>query len=276
MQTASGKYKLGLKPVTAQPKLKLANYLTSDLPSVASLPLKFGHDNLVPSWGMDLNDRIGDCAIAAAIHTEMLYFAESGKTITFDQSLTPSNSAVVNYSAVTGYQPGPELSDPQDAPPNPTDQGTDIAALFKYWLQHGIVDGDGGTHQIVGYAGLPIGDWDTLLIGLRLFQTVTIGINVPDYAEQQFAAGQAWHVEHGLHRTIGGHCIPVVARDGDAVPVVTWGEETPMERPFYEKFCIAAVVGFSEEMLTNLRSIDAVDDHALRADLTQLNTGPIL
>jgi hypothetical protein len=272
------KYGLQPSPPGALP-LKLKNYLTpSLLPSVESLPSKFGHDALITDWGMDLNDRIGDCAIASAIHTTMLDLAEAGKTANWNQTLTSENSAAVNYSAVTGYQPGPELYD-LEAPPNPTDQGTDIGELMRFWMSHGIIDGDNKNHPIIGFAGLTVGDWNEFLIALRVFQVVQIGIAVPDYAETQFAAGQAWHVQRGLHKTVGGHCIPGVARDGsskvDTAHIVTWGQDIVMERPFYEKFNITAAVGFSEEMLINLKTIDGVDDQQLRADLPCLNTGPV-
>lgn len=270
-------HKFGLKP--PQPgalPLQLRSYLTpSLLPSVESLPAKFGHDNLITDWGMDLNDRIGDCAVASAIHTTRLYGAEAGKTFNFNDSISPQNSAVINYTAVTGYQPGPELYDP-DASPNPTDQGTDIGALMRFWQNTGIVDADGDHHPIIGFAGLTAGDWDEFLIALRLLQVVQIGIAVPNYAEAQFADGHSWHVQGGSQSTVGGHCIPGVARDAagtvDAAHIVTWGQDIVMERPFYERFNIVAAVGFSEEMLINLRSIDGVDDRALRADLQQLNT----
>lgn len=260
------KYRLGLK--TPQPgaiPLKLRNYLTpSLLPSVDSLPLKFGHDNLIQSWGMLGNDQYGCCAEASACHSTMLWTAEANHGAPFDTA-----AALQNYAAITGFNP----ADPA------TDDGTDIGALFRYWQQTGIVDANGNYHQIVGAAGLTVGDWDELLIALRLFQTVTIGIDVPSYAEAQFEAGQPWHVQRGRNRTVGGHCIPAVARTQigrvDTVSIVTWGAEIPMEKPFYEKFCIVAAVGLSEEMLINAASIDGVDDQQLRADLGPLNTGEI-
>lgn len=273
-------YKYGLLPAPAGAlPLQLRAYLTpSLLPSADSLPKQFGHDGLIGDWGMFLNDRIGDCAPVSAVHTTMLLLAEAGKTVNWDQSLTATNSAAVNYSAITGYQPGPELADPRNAPQNPTDRGTDIGSLMRFWQDSGIVDGDGNRHPIVGFAGVG-NDWDELLIALRLFQAVQIGIAVPAYAEDQFAAGQSWHLKHGLHRMVGGHCIPGVARAMagrvDAIRIVTWDKEIVMERPFFERYCMTAAVGFSEEMLTDLRSIDGVDDQQLRADLPLLNIAAV-
>lgn len=277
----TSKYKYGLKPPQpGQLPLQLRDYLRpSLLPSIDSLPSTFGHDGLINDWGMDLNDRIGDCAVASAIHTTRLYGAEAGKNILFNDTISPDNSAVINYSAITGYEPGPELYNPEGAPPNRTDQGTDIGALMRYWQNTGIVDGNNQHHQIIGSAGLTVGDWDELLIAIRLLQVVQIGIAVADYAETQFAKGQAWHLQRGLHRTVGGHCIPGMARDAtgtvDAIHIVSWARDFAMERPFYERFNITAAVGFSEEMLIKLHSIDGVDDQALRADLQALNTGQV-
>lgn len=150
----------------------LKSYYTPDLPSVDSLKFPFGHAAAIQPH-MFMNDTLGDCAIAGSIEEVRLANALRGVTVNFTDE-----TAVQNYSAITGFDP----DDPS------TDQGTDVHDLYQYRKTTGIVDADGNYHKILAYAGLTPGDFDELLIALSLFDMVGIGIQVPDYAEDQFAA----------------------------------------------------------------------------------------
>jgi hypothetical protein len=124
--------KYGKKP--ARPgavKLKFADY--AKVATLPEPPDDFGHERMVNQWGVLFNDRIGDCAIAGALHETLLWNTEAGTRIALeDPSAPPERQPVVlNYSAITGYRPGPELVY-RDAPENPTDNGTDIADLCAY------------------------------------------------------------------------------------------------------------------------------------------------
>ena len=256
------KYKLGLKPVLAQPRLRLADYLKpSDLPSVESLKFPLGHPDAIQPR-MFLNDQLGDCAIAGSIEEVRLANALRGVDVNFTDK-----SAVVNYSAIAGYNP----DDPS------TDQGTDVHELYEFRKTYGLVDDDGGRHKIVAYAGLTPGDFDELLIALSLFDMVGIGIQVPDYAEAQFDAGQPWHLEPGRHQLVGGHYISVVeATDRDTAQVFTWGAKQGITSSFYAEFNNVAVVALTEEIFTGGKSPEGVDMAKLAADLPELNTGPVM
>ena len=255
------KYKLGLKPVEAQPTLRLCNYFTSALPSVTSLKYPLGHADLIKPQ-MFMNDQLGDCAIAGSIEEVRLVNALAGKTVNFTDK-----EAVENYTAITGYNPSNPYSD----------QGTDVHDLYQYRQQTGIRDADGKYHKITAYAGLTPGDFDELLIALSLFDMVGIGIEVPDYCEPQFEAGQPWHVVKGRHRIEGGHYIPGVGAQGNQlVDVFTWGAKTGMERTFYERFNTVAVVALTEEFFTADKSPEGVDMQSLANDLRALNTGRVM
>lgn len=255
------KYKLGLRPVKSQPRVKLASYYTSSLPSVGSLKFPLGHaDAIAPQ--MFMNDTLGDCAIAGSIEEVRLANALRGVTVPFND-----DTAVLNYHAVTGYNP----EDPS------TDQGTDVHELYEFRKTTGIVDANGSSHKIVAYAGLTPGDFDELLVALSLFDMVGIGIEVPDYCEAQFEAGHPWHVMPGRHRIEGGHYIPIVGAPGNQLAeLYTWGAKTGIERGFYQRFNTVAVVALTEELFTANKSPEGVDMQALANDLPQLNTGPVM
>lgn len=255
------KYKLGLKPVVAQPRVRLCDYYTSDLPSVDSLKYPLGHSDLIQPR-MFCNDELGDCAIAGSIEEIRLANALRGVTVNFTDE-----TAIQNYSEITGYTPG----DPE------TDQGTDVHQLYDYRQNIGLVDADGQRHKIVAYAGLTPGDFDELLVALSLFEMVGIGIQVPDYCDAQFEGGQPWHLVRGRHRIEGGHYIPVVdaASRGEA-GLFTWGGHGGITAPFYTVYNTVAVVALTEEMFTGGKSPEGVDFDRLATDLNLLNTGPVM
>lgn len=256
------KYCLGLKPVKDQPRLRLSKYYTPDLPSVESLTFPFGYADLITPH-MFMNDQLGDCAIAGSIEEIRLANALAGKTVNFTDE-----TAVENYSAIAGYVPG----DPQ------TDQGTDVHELYDYRQHTGLVDADGNRHKIVAYAGLTPGDFDELLVALSLFPSgVGIGIQVPDYIDAQFEAGQPWHLIRGRHSIEGGHYIPIVdAASRTEAGLFTWGGHGGITAPFYATYNTVAAVALTEEMFTGDKSPTGVDFDRLAADLKLLNTGPVM
>jgi hypothetical protein len=255
------KYKLGLKPVLEQPRVMLRDYITSDLPSVDSLTFPLGHAGEIQP-AMFCNDKLGDCAIAGSIEEVRLANALRGVTVNFTDE-----TAIENYSAITGYNP----DDPQ------SDAGTDVHQLYDYRKTTGIVDADGNYHKIVAYAGLTPGDFDELLIALSLFDMVGIGIQVPDYCQDQFEAGEPWHVEAGRHSIEGGHYIPIVgATDANTAQLYTWGAKQGITSPFYSAFNTVAVVALTEELFTNDKTPEGIDLAKLQADVPELNTGPVM
>jgi hypothetical protein len=252
--------KLGLKPVHVQPSVSLCAYYTSDLPSVDSLTFPLGHADAIQPQ-MFCNNVIGDCAIAGSIEEVRLANALAGKTVNFTDQ-----TAIENYSAITGYVP----DDPA------TDQGTDVHELFDYRTSTGIIDADGQRHTIIAYAGLTPRDFGELLVALSLFDMVGVGIQVPDFCEAQFDAGQPWHPVPGRHTIEGGHYVPLVgALDQHTAQVYTWGATQLMTDTFYNTYCTTAVVALTAELFTDGKSIDGIDFAKLAADLPELNTGPV-
>jgi hypothetical protein len=254
------KYKYGLRPVTAQPTVRLCDYYTSDLPSVDSLKFPLGHANLVKPM-MLMNNELGDCAIAGSIEEVRLANALNGVALNFTDE-----TAVQNYSAITNYVPG-----------NPsTDVGTDVHDLYQYRQSTGIVDADGKYHKIVAYAGLTVGDWDELLIALSLFDMVGIGIQATDYIQDQFSEGQPWHLIPGRHTIEGGHYVPVWgASDRNTGQLPTWGGDGGITSTYYSTYSTVSVVALTEEMFTGGKSPEGVATDKLAADLNLFNTGPV-
>lgn len=254
-------YKLGLKPVVEQPRLKLKDYYTPDLPAFDSLTFPLGHADAIQPH-LFLNDRLGDCAIAGSIEEVRLANALRGVTVNFTDK-----QALQNYEAIGSYNP----NDPD------SDQGCDVHDLYTYRKTTGLVDADGNRHKVLAYAGLTPGNWNELLVALSLFDMIGIGIKVPDYAQPQFNAGQPWDVEPGEPNIEGGHYIPVVgAKSSTLGTVYTWGAQQGITQAFYETFSNVAVVSLTEELFKNGKTIDGIDQEKLAADLPAFNTGPVM
>jgi hypothetical protein len=257
----TGKYRLGLKPVVAQPTIKLASYFTSDLPSVDSLKFPLGHAHEIQP-AMYLNDQLGDCAIAGSIEEVRLANALRGVTVNFDD-----DSALKNYEAIAGYNPDDPASD----------GGTDVHELYDYRKSTGIVDADGNYHKILAYAGLTPGNWDELLIALSMFDMVGIGIQVPDYCQDQFEAGQPWHLEHGRHSIEGGHYVSACgATDINTAQLYTWGAVGGITSPFYSAYSTVSVVALTDEIFEEGKTPEGLDAAKLAKVLPELNTGPVM
>jgi hypothetical protein len=255
--------KYGLKPVTSQPRLRLADYVTSDLPSFASLPDTFGNPDLIQPE-MFMNDTLG-CCDESGTAEEIRYLNQAaGVTVNFTDA-----SIVENYSAVTGYNP----DDPS------TDQGTDVHQMMEYRKTTGFLDADNQRHTIIDYVGLTPGDWDEAMVALWLFGVVGIGIQATSYIQQQFSEGQPWHLVPGRHSIDGGHYVPLVARtNANTAALYTWGGVGGIESNYYHPYCTVAVVSITKEMFTPEGAAGfngAVDFDKLAADLPQLNTGTV-
>ena len=256
------KYKLGKRP--AQPgavKLKFHDFV--DLSLMHHPPASFGHERLVPSWGMLLNDRIYDCAVAGAMHSSMLWNREAGKT-----ALYLDQNAVQAYGEITGYRPGPELTDP-NAPQNPTDQGTYIPELLRYWQHTGLVDAKGARHKIGAYIQLHTGDWRELIYACYYFDGVGIGLNFPEQWMTDFDQGKPWDALKQPN-VDGGHYVTGVAYRDSRCVAITWGGQVEITRAGYEQFSDETYALLSVEKLLHGVDLQGFDADRLRAALPTL------
>ena len=250
-------YKFGKTP--ARPgamRLQLKDYINKSV--LPTPPHNFGYEYMVTDmgepWDMLGNDQFGDCVEAGAAHETMLFNAQAGVKVTFDNT-----SVLSDYSAATGFNP----NDPN------TDQGTDMVSYASYRKNTGVLDSAGNRHKVAAYLSITPKNLEEHLIDAYLFGAVGIGITCPDNIIQQFDAGQPWHTVPGT--TIqGGHYVPFVARRKNMFKVLTWGKEQFMKNGFFEDNNDESVVYLSEEMLKGNVSLNGFDLAKLQADLAAL------
>lgn len=184
------------------------------------------------AWPMYGNDNWGDCVWAETGHAvNQLTFYGAGV------EATPTDDEILKgYSDVTGF-------DPNAGPPgsNPTDQGTYIQDAMKYWRKTGV-----GGHKIVAYASLDVHNLDEVKKAIAQFGSISVGLNFPGSAMDQFNEGKPWDVVKGA-RVEGGHCVLVGAYGDGKFGLVTWGAETEMTEAFWRKYVDEAWLYLDED-----------------------------
>jgi hypothetical protein len=250
--------KLGRQPKRTDSRtLKLSKYLKiSELPAA---PPAVDWTKAVPSYGMLLNDRLGDCVIAGMMHLAMGWQANAGIP-----PAAPTDAEVIAaYSAIGGYDPL-----------NPsTDRGCNMLDALTYWRNTGITIA-GRKNQIAAFAEVNLSNDAEVKAALWLFGGLFTGFQLPKSAEN---AGR-WTVPscgpHGKGRpgTWGGHCAPLAAESGSGdFQVITWGALLPAAHNFIGDYCDEAYAVLSAAwMEANGHAPCGFDWAALQADLAAL------
>ncbi|WP_048188040.1 C1 family peptidase [Methanobacterium paludis] len=252
--------------------LKLAAYI--DKTVLPTPPDSTNDYEAFTDWGMFLNDKIGDCAIAGPLHMLMLWLTQGGKTPEFTDA-----NALEAYSAISGYDPKT----------GENDNGCMLRDVLKYWKNTGIPDKNGVRHKIGAFVQLDQADHEEIKIAQYLFSALNIGFLVPAYAMEQFEKGEPWDVQTKNASIEGGHCVidagygkltskkrleavvRIVKITKEGIWVITWGKKQFMTWKFWDKYVDEAWCVLSEEFLVNGKSPDGFDLKQLQADLKALD-----
>lgn len=212
--------KLGRAPkhtdVYAHPRLMFADHLR---PSYTGyVPDNIDYSGMVDNWPMYLNDQLGDCTAADAGHgLELWTRYGQGKALTVSD-----NDIVSFYSGSTGYNPN-----------NPTsDQGGNMQDVCNYFLKTGLAG-----HKIIAFFEVNVSDPDELRTALYLFGGVSIGMDFPAFAEDQFEKGQPWVPLKQNSQIEGGHDVLLVGMQKNGnYKVITWGRPQEVTPAFWDKY----------------------------------------
>lgn len=246
------KYKLGKTPARKDAvTLRLKDYVVMVKP-----PATYGHGGIIPSsgWQMLGNDNYGDCVLAGGAHETMLWNAEAGSIVTFDD-----NSVLSDYSAITGFNP----DDPN------SDQGTDMQIAASYRKKTGLKDAQGKRHKVGAYLAITPGSPVEFKQAMYMFSDVGVGIQFPASAMVQFNAGKTWTV-NAKSKIQGGHYVPAIGYSSRYVYLITWGKMIRATWGFINRYCDEAIVYLSPEMLKNGVSLEGFNLSQLQADLKQI------
>jgi hypothetical protein len=263
MTRTVGKY--GLRPVPHGMSwpLKFGDYV--DLTALQPIPAPpsgdFGHTRLVTKpWAMYLNDRLGDCVVAAKQHKIRLWDAEGTGSDTVE--FTDDNT-VSNYELLGNYNPG----DPD------SDQGCDMVTAAQLELTRGIVDSTGRIHKPGVALQLQAGNWEQLRYAAYLFDGVELGILVTSDMQQAFADEAPWDTDQfNPYNVEGGHCVPVMAWSGGMPELITWAQPQLLTKALYTapQFNTVTMCYATQEKLANGVDLQGLSWSDMRSDIKRL------
>lgn len=206
---------------------------------------------------MYLNDRLGDCTIAAAAHMIEAWTRDAGS------QRNPAVTTVERAYWMTGHPP--ETHGTQGGP---TDDGRVELDVLNYWRKAGI-----GRDKIVAYVAVDPANVEHCRLAIHLLGGLYTGIGLPLTARTQ----RVWDVV-GDGRTgdaapwsWGGHAVPYVGYDQGGFTCVTWGGLLRLTLPFHAAYTDEAYAIVSPDVLAaSGRSPEGLDLVSLSADLRAL------
>jgi hypothetical protein len=196
--------KLGKLPPKFHPKtLMLSKYLSSNLlPNPAERVFR---EYKTPDAAKQFfgNDEIGDCTCAGAANLLILATCHTGTVV-----IPTLAEVIAMYSTVSGYIPG-------DAS---TDNGAAMTDVLSYLQSTGL-----SGHKILAWAAIDYTNLNHRQLGVQLFGATYVGVNLPQSAQDQFAAGTSWEVVPD-DPIEGGHAIIHPGYGSEGGDYVTWAK----------------------------------------------------
>ncbi len=242
--------KLGAKaPVFDKRTLQLGRYLASN--QLPAPPASVDFESRVPSWGVMLNDRIGDCGVAGYGHAVLQQSTYSGKPY------MPTDAGVLGaYSAISGYDPVTGRND----------NGVVLLEALKYFRSQGV---DG--HKLSAFAAVHPTDLRETMQAVTLFGGLYVGLALPACAQYQDVWDVPWYgpLWYGRPGSWGGHCVYVVGYGSGGLTCVTWGSLKRLTWSFWRSYCVEAYALLSPDWF-NGRNVapNGLDLNTLTRDLS--------
>jgi hypothetical protein len=239
--------KLGRKAIKTDTRtLALASYLTPSLPPP---PPAVDWTKGITSWGMMLNDTLGDCTIAGCAHAVQVWTANLGKEIT-----VPDATVESYYEKWDGYDPS-----------NPDSDGGGVELdVLNDWRKQGFAG-----NALLAFADPKPANLTEIRQSIALFGGVYIGLSLPLTAQNQdvwdvVGDGQSGDSAPG---SWGGHCVFVPKYDASGFTCVTWGQLKTMTVAFWNQYCDEAHTLLAMDWLSVKGSPSGFDQAQLQVDL---------
>lgn len=231
-------FKLGKKkPRFDKRTLQFARYFTTMpyAPQVSHWP------NAAP-LGMLMNDSIGDCTIAGALHIERLW----SKANNIDYTPTDAE-ALAAYIAVTASENNGVGYNPQTGE---NDNGCSLLDVLNYWRQIGI-----GSRKIGAFVQIDPSNHMHVEHASFFFGGLYIGVNLPECAMNNPQNG--WYVPktgltgNGAPGSAGGHCVSMAGYSKTELDLVTWGMRIPASWEFWDSYVDEVYAAVSTNFIIN-------------------------
>lgn len=233
--------KFGRRPAVFPAGLRdLTYYVAGSLPTApASVPVPD-----VSDWGILGNDQYGDCGVAGLEHLLESDAADANET----ESFPSDQQAIAFYLQYTGGQ----------------DSGVVLSQYLTYVRTNGYYG-----HTVAAFAPVSVHDVPVLQAAIYLYDGAYTGIAVTQAMMDAFGQGEPWTLEMAQGEPLGGHCIPLVAYDGQYLYAITWGGIQKIEYAAWHAISSEAWAVISGELADG--DGHGVNLAALQADLDELD-----
>lgn len=233
-RTAGKRGRLPVKPESERFALKWLHEYTA-LP-VPQYPVDVTSG--ITDWGMDGNDKYGDCTFAGRLHYQLAKAAADGEP-------PPGETADQLVAEYLKYDHGQDV-------------GANIADLLLYWYRHG---------KVLAFAPVDHTDPAQCDAAMAAFHGLYCGVDLTDDADDLFEHGMPWTTANGeTPDPSEGHCVLRVQADGSTYDgYVTWGAIQQATREWS-----SACLGEAWVAITSEDEIDPEALAALRADIDAL------
>lgn len=195
-------------------------------------------------WGMDCNDTEGDCTIAAVDHLIGAWNADLG-----EPDPRPTDQEISDtYFSLTGG----------------ADSGLNEQQVLTTWQRDGLFG-----NRIAAFAPFNPQDIKAMYQAVAFYRGAYLGIQCPQSAQEQFAAGKPWSYVPGSPIE-GGHAICAVGYSSRALLCVSWGQLVEVTYPFLSHFLDEAWAIISHEVVEYGSDGVGVDLPSLLADIASI------
>lgn len=214
-------YKFGRKPRHFDPRVpKLKGLMGRNLPSA---PMKVDWTRGITSFGMMLNDKLGDCTCAAVYHARQIWTANASV-----ENTQPDADVLKFYELACGYNP----NDPS------TDQGGVEQSVLTYLLNHGMPLSNGSVDKILGFVEADVKIMEEVKVTVNEFGVSYIGFQVPQSIyDQNGNILPVWDFTDPNSQILGGHAVVLCGYDLQGFTFVSWGKLYKMTWAFFENYC---------------------------------------
>lgn len=218
----------------------IEHYFAGSLPKA---PAKVEIPANVP-WGMDGNDRYGDCGVAGFKHGLQNTAVTAAKAVRL-----PTDQQVVDYYLT--YTHG-------------QDTGVVLSDFLKY-----VESDEFFGHTVEAYAPVDFRHIPNLQFAIWAYTFAYTGIAVTPEMQEAFQAGQPWELETVLGEPEGGHCIPLVGYDSQYLYAVTWGALQPIAYSAWAHIADEAWAVITGDLAAD--DLHGLNLDALKADIARLD-----
>lgn len=183
-----------------------------------------------PSFGMMLNDQLGDCTCAAVYHALQVWSFNALKK----EDTEPDSAVGQLYEEACGWD--------GKMPPDNTDQGGVEQDVLTYLLNTGAPLSSSLRNKLLAFFEVDPRNLDDVRRVIYECGGIYIGFNVPDTI---WSDGNLWHTTTSQN-IIGGHAVwcPAASLSKSTIGAMSWGSRYDMSFDFWNTYvdeCYALV-----------------------------------